>query len=247
MPWLSWIDDSDLKREVSLLLSVAKEAKTTAVNEFGKNVIDPFAAIFEIAGFDMDFNDWLKSETSRQAQKTLQNHIGDFHQNILGCSNSDFHKNLKENALDWTNMKVGNVIDLVSEKNKAIAEIKNKYNTISGGKLADLYYSLERLISPKSSIYKGYTAYYVAIIPKKGERYNKPFTPSDKDKGEKCPVNEHIREIDGASFYSLITGSGSALKDLFDILPEVIEACSEGQYQVKGNENLMDFFNSAYK
>lgn len=99
-----------------------------------------------MSGFGIDYDTWLKSETTRQAQKTLQNHIGDFHQNILGYSKG------------WTNMKVGNVIDLASEENKAIAEIKNKYNTISGGKLSDLYNSLDKLVSPKSSIYKGYTA-----------------------------------------------------------------------------------------
>jgi hypothetical protein len=144
-------------------------------------------------------------------------------------------------------MKVGNVIDLISKKNKVIAEVKNKYNTISGGKLSDLYYSLDGLVSPKSSIYKGYTAYYVAIIPKKGERYNKPFTPSDKDKGERCPTNEHIREIDGASFYSLVTVSENALEDLFDVLPDIIKVCSGGKYQVKDNSKLKDFFNSAFK
>ncbi|MFO7656173.1 MAG: Eco47II family restriction endonuclease [Bacteroidales bacterium] len=198
-----------------------------------------------MSGFEIDYDTWLKSETTRQAQKTLQNHIGDFHQNILGKSYGDFHKNSKD--MIWMNMKVGNIIDLVSESNKAIAEIKNKYNTISGGKLADLYYSLDRLVSPKSSIYKGYTAYYVAIIPQNGKRYNKPFTPSDKDKGEKCPVSEHIREIDGASFYSLVTGSDSALEDLFDVLPEVIKVCLEGKYQIKDKNKLKEFFNLAYK
>lgn len=235
MPFLTWISDSDLKKEVSLLLTIAKEAQNAAKKEFGKNVIDPFAAMFEMSGFEIDYSTWIKSETTRQAQKTLQNHIGDFHQNILGYS------------IGWNNKGVGNIIDILSEENKIIAEIKNKYNTISGGKLSDLYYSLEKLVSPKSSIYKGYTAYYVAIIPKKGERYNKPFTPSDKDKGEKCPLNENIREIDGASFYSLVSGSDNALEDLFDILPEVIKLCSNGKYQIKDKTRLKEFFNAAYK
>jgi len=123
----------------------------------------------------------------------------------------------------------------------------NKYNTISGGKLADLYYSLERLISPQSSIYKGYAAYYVAIIPQRGKRYNKPFTPSDKDKGEKCPANSQIREIDGASFYSLVTGYDSALEDLFDVLPEVIRECTEGKYKKLDLKELKKYFKSAFK
>jgi len=234
MPLLSWIDDLNLKKEVCLLLNKAKEAQIAAFEQFGKNVIDQFSAIFEMSGFNIDYDTWLKSETTRQAQKTLQNHIGDFHQNILGYSEG------------WTNMKVGNVIDLFSERNKVIAEVKNKYNTISGGKLSDLYNTIDGLISPKTSIYKGYTAYYVAIIPKKPERFNKPFTPSDKEKGEKCPVNEHIREIDGASFYSLVTGSESALEDLFDVLPDVIFECSEGKYQISDKSKLKDFFNLAF-
>ncbi|HPR32569.1 MAG TPA: Eco47II family restriction endonuclease [Prolixibacteraceae bacterium] len=234
MPYLNWISDTNLKNEVNNLLSIAKNAQRTAFSEFGKNIIDPFAALFEMSGFEIEFQTWLKSETSRQAQKTLQNHVGDFHQNILGYSS------------EWTNMKIGNVIDLVSEKKKMIAEIKNKFNTISGGKLSDLYYSLDKLISPKLSIYKGYTAFYVAIIPQKGKRYNIPFTPSDKEKGEKCPKNENIRAIDGASFYSLATGSDTALEDLFDVLPDVINECHTGNYQFKDQKKLKEFFISAY-
>ena len=234
MPFLKWISDNDLKNEVCQLISIAMHAKKTSINKFGKNVIDPFGALFEMSGFELDYDTWIKSETTRQAQKTLQNHIGGFHQNILGYADG------------WANKGVGSIIDLQSEQHKIIAEIKNKYNTISGGKLADLYYSLDKQVSPKSSIYKGYTAFYVAIIPKKGERYNKPFTPSDKDKGEKCPSNEHIREIDGASFYSLVTGYENALEDLFNILPDVIYACSEGKYKIREKEKLKEFFSSAY-
>lgn len=235
MAILKWISDKNLNHAVTHLLNKAEEAKAHSKLEFGKNVIDPFAAIFEMAGFDVDYNTWLKSETNRQAQKTLQNHIGDFHQTILGFSTG------------WENMKTGNVMDLVSEKHKIIAEVKNKFNTISGGKLADLYHSLQGQVMPKSSRYKGYTAYYVAIIPKKPKRYDIEFTPSNKEEGEKCPANKKIREIDGASFYDLVTGHNNALENLFDVLPSVILKCSNGKYKIKDNEKLKEFFNTAYK
>jgi hypothetical protein len=235
MAYLSWISDENLKYEVTLLLTIAREAQMAASTEFGKNVIDPFAALFEMAGFGIVMDSWLQNETTRQAQKTLQNHIGNFHQNILGYSK------------EWENLKVGSIADLVSTTNKTLAEVKNKYNTISGGKLSDLYYSLDKLISPKASKYNGYTAYYVAIIPKSGKRYNKPFTPSDKEKGKRCPINENVREIDGASFYSLVTGSDSALEDLFDILPKVISDSTEGRYKLMDNAKLKNFFDQAFK
>lgn len=50
-----------------------------------KNVINPFSALFQMAGFDMDAAAWVKAEQARQAQKSFQNHVGDFHQNVLGC------------------------------------------------------------------------------------------------------------------------------------------------------------------
>ena len=233
MAKLNWIADNHLLTEVDKLLLIAQKAQNKALTDFSKNVIDPFSALFEMSGFETDFDTWQKSETTRQAQKTLQNHIGGFHQNILGCSPG------------WNNMKVGNVIDLVSPEKEIIAEIKNKYNTISGGKLSDLYNSLNGLVSPKSSIYKGYTAYYVAIIPKKPQRYNHLFTPSDKDKGEKCPPNDLIREIDGASFYSLVTGSDTALEDLFNVLTELVFEKSSPKTATM--EKLKNFFRIAYQ
>lgn len=235
MPILKWIDDNKLLTIVEQLLKKAHEAKESAMNDFGRNLIDPFSALFEISGFDIDYDTWFKSETTRQAQKTLQNHIGGFHQTILSCS------------VDWLDLKTGGVVDLHSEKYKIIAEVKNKYNTISGGKLSDLYFSLEDLVMPKASRYKDYTAYYVTVIPKTGKRYNKEFTPSNNKEGKKCSSNPLIREIDGASFYSLVTGHENALEELFDVLPDVILKCSNGKYKVTDKEKLKAFFNIAYK
>lgn len=117
---------------------------------------------------------------------------------------------------------------------------------MSGGKLTDLYDLLNNQIMPKSSIYKGFIAYYVCIIPKKPERYDRPFTPSDKEQGENRPSNEKIREIDGASFYAKVSGSELALENLFDVLPDVILKCSGGKYKIREKEKLKEFFNLAF-
>ncbi len=106
MPLLNWVDDTKLESAVLHLLSTAQKAGQNAEKEFGKNVIDPFAAVFEMAGFEIDYKTWFKSETTRQAQKTLQNHIGEFHQIVLGS------------VKDWDNLKTGRVIDLISKKKK---------------------------------------------------------------------------------------------------------------------------------
>lgn len=183
MPILKWISDKDFENEVSNLLEIASIAKNNANKDFNKNVIDPFSAVFEVAGFDFDYKTWFSSETARQAQKTLNTHIGTFHQTILG------------HCKGWENLGVGNVIDLVCESKKIIAEVKNKHNTVTKGNLAGLYYSLDDLVSPKKSVYKDYTAYYVTIIPKTALRFDKEFTPSDKERGKKCEATQILEKL----------------------------------------------------
>jgi len=235
MALLKWIADKDLMLAVSDLLTKAQKAQNKAATEFGKNVIDPFSAVFQIAGFGMDDKAWRKSETARQAEKSLQNHIGHFHQKILGS------------VKGWDDMKAGGVIDLKCDKKKIVAEIKNKHNTISGGKLASEYDALAEVIMPKHSKFKGYTAYLVRIIPNRPARFDKEFTPSNKGSGALRPSNKQIRTIDGASFYALVTGRKDALKELFDILPRVIYICSKKTISSNTTKMLNVFFDDAFK
>ena len=235
MAHLEWISDVDLNSSILNLLEIAEKAKFNATRRFNKNVVDPFSALFEVSGFNFDFKTWTESEVTRQAQKSLNTHIGNFHQTILG------------HCKGWKNLGVGNVIDLVCEEKKIIAEVKNKHNTVTKGNLSSLYYSLDGLISPKKSIYKDFTAYYVTIVPKKPIRFDVEFSPSDKERGKKCEANSKIREIDGASFYELVTGSKNALEDLFNVLPSTIKKASEGKFNVKNEEKLKELFVTAFK
>ena len=234
MPYLHWISDRELEKAVSDLVGVAKDALVNSQKEYTKNVIDPFSAIFQVAGFKIDYETWLISEQTRQAQKSMQNHVGRFHQIILGGVDG------------WEDLKVGGGVDLICEERGIIAEIKNKYNTVTGGKLADQYYMLERLVTPKASRYKDFTAYFVAVIPKSADRYDTTFEPSDKDKGMKCPKNELIRQIDGASFYELVTGDPNALRDLFQVLPDVLENIDGFKFTSEDKAELSKFFKLAY-
>lgn len=237
MALLDWIDDNNLETSVEKLLTVSKKA-ILASNDDSKlyrNVVDPFSAVFQMGGFDLTSDDWLKNEKTRQAQKTLQNHVGEFHQNILGCVDG------------WNNLGAGNIVDLRSDTRKIIAEVKNKHNTVTGGNLKDVYDNLAGEVMPKSSKYNGYTAYFVTVIPKKAVRFNYPFTPSDKTTGTKKPSNEQIRSIDGASFYQLVTGSQTALKDLFEVLPTVINSLlAVEQLNSKDRVLLNDLFSRAF-
>jgi Eco47II restriction endonuclease len=228
---LPFIDDSVIEQIVADTLSVAIEAQKTADTEFNRNVIDPFAALFEMKGFNLSAQQWLQQEKNRQAQKTLANQLGDFHQRVLG-------------AIDgWENAgRNGGLVDVIHPQKKIICEIKNKHNTIKASDQKNLYEALEQLVMPKGQQYKGYTAYYVQIIPKNAVRFNKEFTPSDNAKGSKKPANPLIRTIDGWSFYRLATGVENALEQLFDKLPALI-GLTGADFEF---DKTKQYFNCAY-
>lgn len=233
MPYVSFITDEQFKSIVSDILNKGFDAKRKKDKGFNRNVIDPFSILFEMASFGLNEDEWVFSEKKRQTQKSLSNHIGMVHQNILGS------------VKGWENLKVGKIIDIVHRDKKIIAEIKNKHNTIKGSNKSDLYYDLEKLVLPKSSEYKDFTAYYVEIIPKKADPMDIPFTPSNKNTGTPCSANEKIRQIDGASFYKMVTGVDNALEQVFLALPKVISDCI-GQDEPIKSDVAKHFFKSAF-
>lgn len=232
MPQLSFISDSALAMAVQHLLDIATKARVKANKDFDRNVIDPFAVLFEMSGFKTDELAWLAGEKNRQAQKSLQNHVGIFHQAILG------------GLAGWQDLGTGGVVDVVSLERKLIAEVKNKHNTVKGSDKVKVYDQMETLVMTKGHQYKDFTAYYVEIIPKSGARYDKPFTPPDSATGQPRRANPLIRQIDGYSFYALATGVPDALEQLFAALPDVIEACSD--YRFADREFANRFFHKAF-
>ncbi|AGN14133.1 Eco47II restriction endonuclease [Legionella pneumophila] len=233
MPYVSFIDDNTFENIVSDTINVASNAMSNSKKKFEKNVIDPFLTIFEISGFRIDSTEWLEHEKWRQAQKSLSNSIGIFHQKLLGSING------------WECLPTGHIVDIVNHEKRIIAEIKNKYNTIKGSAKAKLYHDLDDLVMQKKQEYKEYTAYYVEIIPKKPERYNQPFTPSDSRKGAKCAANEKIRVIDGYSFYSLASGIQNALEAIYQALPLVIQKILP-DINLAELHSVMKYFNQAF-
>lgn len=231
---LDFISEQKLEAAVGHLLRTAHTARVEASQKIGRNVIDPFAAMFQMAGFELDHKAWVQFELVRQAQKSLQNDIGEFHQKMLGSMEG------------WEDMHTGSIVDLVNHEKKIIAEVKNKYNTVSGGHLAEFHHALEAMVMPKSSRFRGYTAYFVTVIPRNPERFDEPFTPSDRMRGENCAANELIRTADGASFYDIASGQPGTLKNLYTALPDIINRCASHGYELPDVDNLMAYFKAAF-
>lgn len=199
-------DDKNIEKLIITMINDFRQR--VGSEDIHSQVIDPFSSIIEASVYNLDYDSWIKSETSRQQQKTLQNAIGRLHQKLLG------------NIQGVEDLGVGNLVDIVCHEKKIIAEVKTKHNTVKKTDLISVYDELEEALN--KSIYNGYTAYYVEIIPSKPLQYNKKFTPVDNNTKLPRSENEFIRRIDGKSFYKLLTGDSDALKKMNNKIQEVL-------------------------
>lgn len=230
---LPYISNEDLFSKVEGVINLTQAAVDMCEKNLYKNAIDPFSAIFDALIKDIFLKQWIKQEGSRQIQKTMQNAVGEFHQKILGCVNG------------WQDMGTGNVFDLLNKNKKIIAEVKNKFNTTKGNHKVAIYDDLESQLANK---YKGYTAYYVEIIPQNRKEYNDVFSPSDNKTKTRRSGNEKIRRIDGNSFYFYATGEKNALRMLYNVLPTVIGVILNKNHEYLTKDKFFEeLFGKAYK
>ena len=188
---------------------IVQKGQSAVVNSHEKlfdNIVDPFSALFDSAISGITLSEWIKREKTRQMQKTLQNAIGTFHQNVIGSIDG------------WEDLGTGNIIDLRCQSKKILAEVKNKWNTTKGNHKVRVYDDIKKLLEqPKN---KGFKGYYVAILSK--AKINAPFTPSDNETSSRRPIDENIVEVDGATFYDIATGEKDSLKKLYQTLPYIL-------------------------
>ena len=191
-----------------------------------QNTLDVFSATLESVLKGISFDEWIEQEKKRQIQKTLQNKVGDLHQKILGTLSG------------VQDLGVGGIVDIISKEKSLIAEIKNKHNTTKGNHKIAIYDDLQSILAKKPEIK---TAYYVEILPKNRKKYNIPFVPSDNKTKQRRPSNENIRQIDGQSFYELLTGNPNALRELYVLLAQVASEILSEEFDL--TLNYQDYVN----
>ena len=201
------IPDKILKREISILIKKLIKEIELKENNYQKNIIDPFGSLFEKLIFDFKNNEeWKKTEFQRQLQKTLMNHIGIFHQNLLtslvGCEEP------KEGGVDF-----------ICEEKKIVAEIKSKHNTTNADGIAGSFDKISNALETRSD----FTGYYVTIIPKKNKNYEKIFVTTKKvsNLNHYRKPNKKILSINGEFFYEKITNHKDILKSIYLRIPDV--------------------------
>ena len=204
MSKLGWISDEDLERALVKFRNAAASALDDARRRQQKNVIDPFLSLLIASTFSIDKREVLtRFQESESAVRGMSNALGHFHQDVLS------------GVEGWVNHDAG--YDLERESQRAIAEIKNKHNTMNASNRDKVVGDLDTAVRVKG---RGWRGYLVIFVPRTSKRYEK-----------RLRTQRPVFEIDGTSFYENVTGTPSALHDLFSVL------CNE----LTGSQEIADY------
>lgn len=185
--------------------------------KFYNNKVDIVKLTFDSKFNDLSEDDLIKLEMARQIDKSVNNAIGTFHEEILGgvkgfqCGKSSGY-------------------DIKAEDDSIFAEIKNKHNTMNSSSAESAFQKLARFADDNRNA----ECYLVQILAKssfvkkwRGIINRKEYSHS------------RVNIISGDKFYELLTGNENALFNLYKILPSAIKDFLDTIEGSKENESTI--------
>lgn len=180
--------------------SYIKAKDRISKQKFYKNKIDTFKLTFDAKFNNLEEETIIENEILRQIDKSINNSIGTFHEQILGGIKG---------------YEMGNLsgYDIKSVDETLFADIKNKHNTMNSSAAESLFQKLARY----ADNYKKAKCYWVQILA------NGSFCENWKgDINGKEYSHSRVFKISGDKFYTLLTGQDDALFKLYKALPIAI-------------------------
>ena len=200
--YVNFITDEHLLSCIANLHKAYLKAKSNVSrNSLYSNKVDTIKLTFDSKFNNIDEEDLIQSEILRQIDKSINNSIGTFHEQILGGING---------------YELGNLsgFDIKANDDTLFADIKNKHNTMNSSSAEALFQKLARY----ADTYKKAKCYWVQILAKnsftelwKGEINGKEYSHS------------RVYKISGDQFYALLSGQEDALCQLYKFLPIAIK------------------------
>lgn len=226
MAYLTFMSDEHLLNCIKFLYEKYEKAKSEfTIADFYSNQIDPIKLLFDIKFFGISEKEKITQEINRQIDKAISNHIGTFHELLIGGIDG------------YSARPVGDGYDITDDKcEKLFADIKNKHNTVTGTHLYNLYVKVESFLTNKTNA----KAYYVQVITSNGK------TKDDSNNWvlsmKKHPIsgikfvdengnniskvvknNPDVFLVSIDRFYEILTGNKNAFSELCSVLPKAID------------------------
>lgn len=200
--YVNFITDEHLLTCIGNLHNAYLKAKNNITKKnFYSNKVDTIKLTFDSKFNDIDEEKLIQSEILRQIDKSINNSIGTFHEQILGGIKG---------------FEAGNLsgYDIKATDNTLFADIKNKHNTMNSSAAEALFQKLKRYADD----YKQAKCYWVQILAKgsfcelwSGDINGKEYSHS------------RVYKISGDQFYALLSGQQDAMFQLYKALPNAIK------------------------
>lgn len=200
--YVNFISDEHLLSCIeNLHQSYLKAKNKISKRNFYSNKVDTIKLSFDAKFNGIAEEDLIQTEILRQIDKSINNSIGTFHEQVLGGIEG---------------YEVGNLsgFDIKANDDTLFADIKNKHNTMNSSSSEALFQKLARYADD----YKKSKCYWVQILAKgsfnehwKGDINGKEYSHS------------RVLKISGDQFYALLSGQEDALFQLYKALPRAID------------------------
>lgn len=214
--YLDFISDEHLLECIKNLHdSYVKAKANVSKKKFYNNKIDTFKLTFDAQFNNLSEKSVIETEILRQIDKSINNSIGTFHEQVLGGIEGYERGNLSG-------------FDIKAKDDTLFADIKNKHNTMNSSAAESLFQKLAHY----ADTYKSAKCYWVQILAK-GSFTEKWFGEING----KEYSHSRVYKISGDQFYFLLTGKETAFFELYRVLPSAIKDFLSGQKKQKASEN----------
>ncbi len=212
--YVDFISDKHLLTCIANLHDSYLKAKAgISKKKFYKNKVDTFKLTFDSKFSDLDEEDIIQVEILRQIDKSINNSIGIFHEQILG-------------GIDGYEIGNKSGYDIKSKDNTLFAEVKNKHNTMNSGTAESVFKKLAHYADTN----KKAKCYWVQILAKKSfcEKWTGIINKKEYS-------HSRVYKISGDRFYAMLSGKDDAFFQLYKALPKAISDFLSSINTIKGS------------
>ncbi len=222
MMWgISFITEENFVEHVKATIEkYGDKLKSYDLKRFNSNLVDPIKLIFDKTVYRETWNGTISNEIFRQRDKSNNNHIGYFHQNIFqyikGCY---VPQNGKDGGWDVIVKKPNGVLMPDGTRVSTVyVEMKNKHNTMNSASAGKTFIKMQNQILNDDDC----ACFLVEAIAKQSQNIKWATTVDGSKVGHKL-----IRRVSMDQFYSMVTGEEDAFYKLCLALPSVIKKAVE--------------------
>ncbi len=215
MDWkLNFISEEEFKNHVrATIMKYGEKLESYDLKRFNSNLIDPIKLLFDKSVYQTSWEEIVNNEIFRQRDKSNNNDIGYFHQNIFsyfkGCEVPQAGWDVIYKNPDGIKMPDGDVVHTL------YVEMKNKHNTMNSASSTKTYIKMQGQILEDDDC----ACLLVEAIAKKSQ--NIKWTTKVDGKNVQHRL---IRRVSMDQFYAILTGEEDAFYRMCMVLPEIINS-----------------------